>query len=154
MGLPRAEINATSRDAECLRTSEGDAQLLMPSGGQGDCTKSTCMRYRVSVWHIGTPYTYRVRAIDYKRRRFRCNIAVSFCFITRRRSFTEYWKHFVASFDDVHAFGYNSAGSERIRMKFGVLRVYCLELELTDLGRDSRRSDSGRAIWNFILSGI
>jgi len=25
---------------------------------------------------------------------------------TRRRSFAEYWKYFVARFNDVHAFGY------------------------------------------------
>jgi len=41
--------------------------------------------------------------------------------ITRRRSFAEYWKYSVARFNDVHAFGYNSAGSERIWMKFGEL---------------------------------
>ena len=41
--------------------------------------------------------------------------------ITRRRSFAEYWKYFVARFSDVHTFDYNSAGSERIWMKFGEL---------------------------------
>jgi len=43
--------------------------------------------------------------------------------ITRRRSysFAEYWKHFVARLNGVHAFGYNSAGSEPIWMKFGAL---------------------------------
>jgi len=57
--------------------------------------------------------------------------------ITRRRScsFAEYWKHFMARFNDVQASGYNSAGSERIWMKFGALRVYCLELALADFGR-------------------
>jgi len=35
------------------------------------------------------------------------------------RSFAKYWKYFVARFNDVHAFGYNFAGSERIWMKFG-----------------------------------
>ena len=45
-------------------------------------------------------------------------------YVSRRRSFAEYWKHFVARFNDVHASGYNSAGSERIWMKFGELRVY------------------------------
>jgi len=42
--------------------------------------------------------------------------------VTRRRSysFAEYWKHFVARFNEVRASGYNSAGSERIWMKFGV----------------------------------
>ena len=33
---------------------------------------------------------------------------------TPRRSFAEYWKYLVVRFNDVHAFGYNSAGSERI----------------------------------------
>jgi len=51
-------------------------------------------------------------------------------FFTRRRScsFAEYWKHFMARLNDVHESSYNSAGSERIWMKFGALRVYCLEL--------------------------
>jgi len=48
----------------------------------------------------------------------------------------------VARLNDVHALSYNSAGSERIWMKFGALRVYCLELALTDFGRDPRRSES------------
>jgi len=65
---------------------------------------------------------------------------ISLAMITRRRSFAEYWKHFVAHFNDVHASGYNSAGSVRIRMKFGVLRVYCLELALTDIGRGLREN--------------
>jgi len=71
--------------------------------------------------------------------------------ITPRRSFAEYWKHFVARFNNVHASGYNSAGSERISMKFGALRVYCLELALTDFGRDPCRSKSGRPSWNFVF---
>jgi len=32
-----------------------------------------------------------------------------------------HWKYFVAHLNDVHAFGYNSAGSEQIWMKFGEL---------------------------------
>ena len=71
--------------------------------------------------------------------------------ITQRRSFAEYWKYFVVCFNDVHAFGYNSAGSERIWMKFGELRVYCLELALTDFGRDTRRSESGRPCGSFVF---
>ena len=63
--------------------------------------------------------------------------------ITRRRSFAEYWKCFVARFNDVHAFGYNSDRHERIWTKFGELRVYCSELSLTNFGRDPRRSGSG-----------
>jgi len=44
-------------------------------------------------------------------------------FFTRQRScsFAEYWKHFMAHLNGVHAFGYNSAGSEPIWMKFGAL---------------------------------
>jgi len=89
--------------------------------------------------------------------RFGGHSVVSFwqVFITRRRSFAEYWKHFVARFNDVHASGYNSAGSIRIWMKFGVglLRVYCPELAPTDFGCDPRRSESRRANGNFFLSG-
>jgi len=36
-------------------------------------------------------------------------------------SFAEYCKHFMARLNDVRAFSYNSAGSERIWMKFGEL---------------------------------
>ena len=81
----------------------------------------------------------------------RCNIQSSLPLlsITRRRSFAEYWKYFVARFNDVYAFGYNSTGSERIWMKFSELRVYCLELALTDFGRDPRRSESGRPCGSF-----
>jgi len=73
--------------------------------------------------------------------------------ITRRRSssFAEYCKHFVARLNDVHAFGYNSAGSEWIWMKFGELRVYCLELSLTNFGRDPCRSGSGSTSRNFVF---
>jgi len=71
--------------------------------------------------------------------------------VITQRSFAEYWKYFVpARFNDVHAFGYNSAGSERIWMKFGELRVYSLELALTDFGRDPRRSESGRPCGSFV----
>ena len=34
---------------------------------------------------------------------------------------------------------------------FGALRVYCLELAMTDLGRDPSRSESGRASRNVVL---
>jgi len=70
---------------------------------------------------------------------------------TRRRSFAEYWKYFVARFNDVHAFGYNFAGSEQIWMKFGELRAYCLELALTNFGRDPRRSESERPCGSFFF---
>ena len=44
----------------------------------------------------------------------------------RSCSFAEYWIRFMARFNGVHAFGYNSAGSEPIWMKFGALWVQCL----------------------------
>jgi len=73
--------------------------------------------------------------------------------ITRRRSssFAEYCNHFVACLNDVHAFGYNSTGSERIWVKFGELGGYGLELSLTNFGRDPRRSGSGRGSQNFVF---
>jgi len=75
------------------------------------------------------------------------------CNISRRRSwrFAEYWKHFVARLNDVHAFSYNYAGSEHIWVKFGELRLYCLQLFLTNYGRDPRRSGSTSATRNFVF---
>jgi len=76
--------------------------------------------------------------------------------ITRRRScnFAEYWKHFMARLNGVHAFGYNSAGSEPIWTKFGTLWVHSLPLAHAYCGRDRRRSQSERASRNFVfLSG-
>ena len=49
--------------------------------------------------------------------------------------------------NDVHATSYNSAGSIRIRMKFGVLRVYCLELALTDFGRGPLTAEIDWPVW-------
>jgi len=54
-------------------------------------------------------------------------------------------------FDGVHAFGYNSAGSEPIYMKFGLLWAHCLPLVLEYFGRDPRRSDSERARQRFFV---
>jgi len=65
----------------------------------------------------------------------------------------EYWKYFVAHFNDVHAFGYNFARSQWIWMKFGELRLYCLELAFADFGSDPCRSESGRPCGSFFLSG-
>jgi len=56
----------------------------------------------------------------------------------------------MASFNDIHASGYNYAKSEPIWMKFGALRVYCLELALADFGRDPHRSESGTARHFFV----
>jgi len=47
----------------------------------------------------------------------------------------------VVRFNDVHAFGCNSAGSERIWMKFGVVRVYSLEMALADFGHTVHGSE-------------
>ena len=72
---------------------------------------------------------------------------------TRRRSwsFAEYWKHFVTHLNDADAFGYNSAWSERIWMKFGELRAYCLELSLKILGAIRAEAAAGaRAEFFFV----
>ena len=75
---------------------------------------------------------------------------------TRWRSLAEYWKYFMARFNDVHAFGYNSAGSEHIWMKFwGTPSI------LFGAGPDrfwarfvQNRSESGRPCGSFVfLSG-
>jgi len=87
--------------------------------------------------------------IDTTRKALDCATTLPLTVFTRRRSFAEYWKYFVTRFNDVHAFGYNSAGSERIWMKFGEPRVYCLELALTDFGCDPRRSESERPCGSF-----
>ena len=60
----------------------------------------------------------------------------------------------MARFNDVHAFGYNSAVSERIWMKFGELQVYCLGLALQILGAiraEARAGDLAEVL--FFLSG-
>ena len=60
----------------------------------------------------------------------------------------------VARLNDVRAFGYNSAGGERIWMKFGELRVYGLELSLANFERDPRRSGFGRKSRNFVFFSV
>jgi len=71
--------------------------------------------------------------------------------ITRRRSYSYSATklYFVARLNDVHAFGYNSAGSEPIWMKCGIRRVHCLKLALADFGHDPRRSE--RLSRNFVF---
>ena len=44
--------------------------------------------------------------------------------IIRLEARAEYWKHFRARFDGVHAFGYNSIESEPIWMRSGELFEY------------------------------
>ena len=57
----------------------------------------------------------------------------------------------MARFNDADASVYNSAGSERILIKFGGTLSYCLELAVTDFGCDPRRSESGERT-EFFLS--
>jgi len=71
----------------------------------------------------------------------------------RSQASAEYWLHFGASSDGVHAFGYNSAESEPIWMKSGALklRVHSRQLALEDFGRDMRSSESWTAGRNFVF---
>ena len=74
---------------------------------------------------------------------------------TRRRSwsFAEYCKHFVARLNDVRAFGYNSARSERIWMKFGNSESMVWSCPWQILGAISAEAASGgRAEILFFLS--
>ena len=65
----------------------------------------------------------------------------------------EYWIHFRACSDGVHAFELrNSAKNEPILMKSGALWVHCLGMALADFGRDPRISESWRARQIFVLS--
>jgi len=68
------------------------------------------------------------------------NLFPNSCHYSARRA--KYWKYFTMHFDTVHAFGYNSAGSEPICMKSGALWEHCLLLALAAFGRDPRRSES------------
>jgi len=98
---------------------------------------SNCFWLSIYGLHIDATRLIRLTAI-------RPYVKFLWPLFTRRRSwsFAEYWKQFMAHLNDVHVSGYNSAGSERICMKFGALREYCLELSLTEFGRDPRRSKS------------
>jgi len=82
-----------------------------------------------------------------------CEWICNYDYHTRQRiySYAEYWKHFVMHLNGVHAFGNNSAGNERIWMKFGALRVYCLALALVDYGHDPHISKSGRVSRNIVF---
>jgi len=73
--------------------------------------------------------------------------------ITRREAIAsaEYWIHFIARFNGVHAFGYNSAGSEPIWMTFRALWAHCLPLVLADFERNMRRRESERARQRFVV---
>ena len=54
----------------------------------------------------------------------------------------EYWKYVMGQKSGLHVFGYNSAESEPIWMKSGILWAKCWRLALTDFGRDPRSSDN------------
>jgi len=64
----------------------------------------------------------------------------------------EYWKYSMGQKNGLHTFGYNSAESESIWMKFGTLSAKCW-LALADFGRDSRSSDSLRESQIFFRCG-
>jgi len=57
-------------------------------------------------------------------------------------------------FDGVHTFGYNSAGSEPIWMKFGAVCAHCLRLAVADFGRDPRRSESEANFCFFFVRSV
>jgi len=102
--------------------------------------------FKLSFWLFKVPLSFHFSNIN--------SLTVSNFLITRRRSFAEYWKYFVAHLNDVHAFGYNFAGCERIWMKFGELQAYCLALSLTYLGAIRIESTAGDlAEVLFFLSG-
>jgi len=61
------------------------------------------------------------------------------------------WRDFKAHFDGFHASGYNSAESEPIWVKFGILWAKCWGLATADFGRDPRGSDSLRGSRNFVV---
>ena len=66
----------------------------------------------------------------------------------------ESWKYFMGQKNGLHAFGYNSADSEPIWIKFGTLWAICLGLALADFGRDSCSSDSLRRSRNLFFCAV
>jgi len=73
-----------------------------------------------------------------------------YCYSARSYNFAEYWIHFIARLNGIHSFGYNSAGSLPIWMKFGAPWVHCLLLVLANFGCDPRRSERNRAREKFL----
>ena len=47
------------------------------------------------------------------------SLIINILLLREEANFAEYWKHFLARLNGVHTFGYNSARSEPIWMKFG-----------------------------------
>jgi len=82
-------------------------------------------KHKIGICRTLVLYSYRLVVVSFSYGR-PAYIADPDIIFTRRRSFAEYWKHFVARFNDIHASGCNTAGSVRIQIKFGALRVYCL----------------------------
>ena len=81
--------------------------------------------------------------------------ASSACYLARSQTSAEYWKHFMARFDSVHAFGCNnSVESEPIWMKSGALWVHCLGLALTDFRLDPHSSESWTARRSFVFCQV
>ena len=76
-----------------------------------------------------------------------------YSFITQRRSFAKFWKYFVAHFNDVHTFGYNSAGSERIWMKFRELLSILFGAGPDRFWAQSTQKRERESLWKFFLSG-
>jgi len=68
-----------------------------------------------------------------------------FYYSARSKASAEYWIHFVARSNGVHAFGYNSAESEPIWMKSRALWLHYLGLALANFGHYPRSSESWKA---------
>ena len=86
------------------------------------------------------------------------NLAYLFCFsvlLFALNAFEANYGNTLRGKNGLHAFGYNSAESEPIRVKSAALCAHCWGLALADFGRDSRCSDSSRGSRNFVffLSG-
>ena len=84
---------------------------------------------RITIYRSFVSLINRIHCICCLWQHF-CGYRSCWSLFTQRRSwsFAEYCKYFVVRLNDVRAFGYNSAGSERIWMKFGELRAPSLWL--------------------------
>jgi len=63
----------------------------------------------------------------------------------------ESWKYSAGQTNGVHVFGYNSAESEPIWMKFGTMWDKCWGLSAADFGRDPHSSDREAAKISFFV---
>ena len=109
--------------------------------------KTTKKENDINYNHETRALGYTLKEDDWQIQMFHCMSQAYMLIIhnysARSWASAEYWKHFTARFDGVHAFGYNSAESEPISMKSGALGVDCLWLASADFGRDPRSSESG-----------